>query len=238
VAFCRSSATMAPLAREPELYLTCLHRGGTGLGNLKLIGAYLLRIVRFLRLETARDVAQDEVLRAAGFVSRTDFCLACQHHDPFPSSSTNSTLRIFLCGDTRAATNVSTSSTMSGLRKTENASATSPASSSGLGTTATSAIKGCNSWTLVRTSAQLFGTSSSPVGVLLPRARSRPPVRNRKIFSARTGLLALDRGTAANNQECQVILQRARVSEIENCSKQREQGFTCTRAGDSSGCGR
>ena len=206
MAFCHSYAAIAPLARERELYLTCLQREGTGLGTLKIIGAYLLQIVRFLRLETARDVAQDEVLRVAGFVSRADFRLSCQRHNPFPSSSTNSTRQIFLCGDRRAAENVNTASTVSGLRKTEHALATSPASSSGLGTTAASAIKGCNSWTLVRTSAQLFGTSSSPIGVLLPRARSRPPVRSRKIFSARTGLLTLDRGTAANNQKCQVIL--------------------------------
>jgi hypothetical protein len=145
VAFCSSYATIAPLAREREPHLTCLHRGGICLGNLTIIDAYLLQIVRFLRLETARDVAQDAVLRAAGFVSEADFCLACQPHNPFPSCSTNSTLRIFLRGDTRAATNVSTSSTVSGLRKTENALATSPASSSGLGTTAASAIKGCNS---------------------------------------------------------------------------------------------
>ena len=55
----------APLARERELFLAHLHRGGTGLGNLRIAGAYLLQIVRFLKLETPRDVAPDEVIRAA-----------------------------------------------------------------------------------------------------------------------------------------------------------------------------
>jgi site-specific recombinase XerD len=60
---CRHRA--APLARERELFLTYLHRGGNGLGNLKITACYLLQIVRFLRLKAPRDVAQDEVLRAA-----------------------------------------------------------------------------------------------------------------------------------------------------------------------------
>jgi integrase/recombinase XerD len=55
----------APLARERELFLAWLHRGGNGLGNLKITACYLLQIVRFLRLKAPRDVAQDEVLRAA-----------------------------------------------------------------------------------------------------------------------------------------------------------------------------
>src|SRR5271156_2072646 len=77
MAFC---PTIAPLAGERELYLTHLDRGVTGLGNLKIIGAYVLQIVRSFRLETARDDAQDEVLRVAGFVSRRDFRLSCQCH--------------------------------------------------------------------------------------------------------------------------------------------------------------
>ena len=55
----------APLARERELFLAWLHRGGNGLGNLKITACYLLQIVRFLRLKAPRDVAQDEVVRAA-----------------------------------------------------------------------------------------------------------------------------------------------------------------------------
>jgi integrase/recombinase XerD len=55
----------APLARERELFLIWLHRGGNGLGNLRITANYLLQIVRFLRLKAPRDVAQDEVLRAA-----------------------------------------------------------------------------------------------------------------------------------------------------------------------------
>src|SRR5580700_816648 len=55
----------APLARERELFLAWLHRGGNGLGNLKITACYLLQVVRFLRLKAPRDVAQDEVVRAA-----------------------------------------------------------------------------------------------------------------------------------------------------------------------------
>jgi integrase/recombinase XerD len=55
----------APMARERELFLAWLHRGGNGLGNLRITACYLLQIVRFLRLRAPRDVAQDEVLRAA-----------------------------------------------------------------------------------------------------------------------------------------------------------------------------
>jgi hypothetical protein len=55
----------APLARERELFLAWLHRGGNGLGNLRITAGYLLQIVRFLRLKAPRDVTQDEVVRAA-----------------------------------------------------------------------------------------------------------------------------------------------------------------------------
>jgi integrase/recombinase XerD len=55
----------APLARERELFLAYLHRGGNGLGNLRIAACYLLQIVRFLRLKASRDIAQDEVRRAA-----------------------------------------------------------------------------------------------------------------------------------------------------------------------------
>jgi site-specific recombinase XerD len=60
----------APLARERELFLAHLQRGGTGLTNLKITAAYLIQIVRFLKLESPRDVAPDEVLRAAKFWAR------------------------------------------------------------------------------------------------------------------------------------------------------------------------
>jgi integrase len=55
----------APLARERELFLAWMHRGGNGLGNLRITACYLLQIVRFLKLRAPRDVAQEEVLRAA-----------------------------------------------------------------------------------------------------------------------------------------------------------------------------
>jgi integrase/recombinase XerD len=55
----------APLARERELFLAWLHRGGNGLGNLRITAGYLLQIVRFLALKAPRDVAHDEVVRAA-----------------------------------------------------------------------------------------------------------------------------------------------------------------------------
>ena len=55
----------APLAREREQFLAYLHSGGNGLGNLKITACYLLQIVRSLELKVPRDVAQDEVLRAA-----------------------------------------------------------------------------------------------------------------------------------------------------------------------------
>jgi hypothetical protein len=48
-----------PLARERELFLAWLHRGGNGLGNLRITAGYLLQIVRFLGLKAPRDVAQD-----------------------------------------------------------------------------------------------------------------------------------------------------------------------------------
>jgi integrase/recombinase XerD len=56
---------VVPLALERELFLAWLHHGGNGLGNLRITAGYLLQIVRFLRLKAPRDVAQDEVLRAA-----------------------------------------------------------------------------------------------------------------------------------------------------------------------------
>jgi len=55
----------APLARERALFLAYLQRGGTGLVNLRITAAYLLQIVRFLKLRSPRDVAPDEVLCAA-----------------------------------------------------------------------------------------------------------------------------------------------------------------------------
>ena len=55
----------APLAREREDFLAYLRRGGNGLGNLRINAAYLLQIVRFLKLKEIRDVRHDEVLRAA-----------------------------------------------------------------------------------------------------------------------------------------------------------------------------
>jgi hypothetical protein len=112
----------APLARERELFLAWLHRGGNGLGNLRIAACYLLQIVRFLKLKAPRDVAQDEVLRAAkswatdrsqgsrhspGFYSEVLFAriarrwlrfqgrLLPQPHNPFPIFSTTSRV---ICG--------------------------------------------------------------------------------------------------------------------------------------------
>jgi|HubBroStandDraft_4_1064222.scaffolds.fasta_scaffold220281_3 hypothetical protein len=49
----------APMARERELFLAWLHRGGNGIGNLRIAAGYLLQIVRFLRLKAPRNVAHD-----------------------------------------------------------------------------------------------------------------------------------------------------------------------------------
>jgi integrase/recombinase XerD len=63
--FFLSQHRAAPLARERELFLAYLHSGGNRLGNLRITAGYLLQIVRFLGLKAPRDVAEDEVLRAA-----------------------------------------------------------------------------------------------------------------------------------------------------------------------------
>lgn len=55
----------APLAEERERFLAHLQSCGTGRGNLRTAAAYLLQIVRVLRLRKLREVTPEEIQRAA-----------------------------------------------------------------------------------------------------------------------------------------------------------------------------
>src|SRR3989442_12882202 len=88
------------------------------------------------------------------------------------------------------------------------------------------------------TSVQLFETISSPFSFLRSHDRSRPTVRRQKIFAARSGRIDHRPLASADDQECQAILRRARISEVEYRGKGGEESLVCARAADRSHFGR